>query len=79
MILISFRIDTTVSSPFNTFHHYIIVYGFIGLPLVLILMMNLAIVITIATLKPDPSRVCLMWKGTKENDTYCNEIIIVSE
>ena len=55
LILGLFGVDTSLTSPFNAWHDYTSIYGFYGLPLVLILMMNFVIVKTICTLEPDRS------------------------
>ena len=55
-------VDTSLTSLFNAWHDYTTIYGFYGLPLILILMMNLIIVYTICTMEPDRSdqeRVCM--------------------
>ena len=55
-------VDTSLTSVFNAWHDYTTIYVFYGLPLILILMMNLVIVKTICTLEPDRSdqkQVCI--------------------
>ena len=61
LVLGLFGVDTTLTSTFNAWHDYLSIYGFYGIPLIIILLMNLVIVKTICTLEPDQSdqkRVC---------------------
>ena len=67
LLLESVGVDTSVSSSFNLWHNYSLIYGFMGLQLALILMMNLAIVVTIGTLRPDQARVGKQYPFTRSN------------
>ena len=60
-----FGVDTSLTSVFNAWHDYTTIYGFYGLPLILILLMNLVIVKKICTMepdRPDQKQVCLKHK-----------------